>query len=108
MPRSVACRFCGYPSPAKRKTCKPRDPEACDHPRMQLLGDRIVAPKMLMIREIMVNNSCHFITLDQALFVRKGETLRLDGLQPVVERLDGTVARPGASYCTVKWAFKLL
>ncbi|GAA1633464.1 hypothetical protein ACFQY4_16955 [Catellatospora bangladeshensis] len=75
---------------------------------MQLFDERIVAPRDLMISEIMVNNSCYFIELEQALFVRKGETLWLDHLQPVVERRDGTVARPRSTWSTVKWAYKLL
>ncbi|MBV1856611.1 hypothetical protein [Catellatospora tritici] len=81
---------------------------------MQLLGDRIVAPKALMISEIMVNGSCWFITLERALFLRKGETLWLDDVnprglpQPVVERLDGTTVRPKSAFATVKWAYKLL
>lgn len=75
---------------------------------MQLFGDRIVASRSLMISEIMVNNSCYFIELDHTLFVRKGETLWLDDLQPVVERLDGTVVRPSSQLSTVFWAYKLL
>jgi hypothetical protein len=75
---------------------------------MQLLGDRIVAPKALMIREIVVNDSCVLITLDRALFLRAGETLRLDGTQPVVERLDGTTVRPASTSCTVRWTYRLL
>jgi len=31
---------------------------------MQLFGDRIIAPKTLMISEIMINGSCWFITLE--------------------------------------------
>jgi hypothetical protein len=80
----------------------------CDHERMQLFGDRIVAPKALMIREIMVHGSCNLITVDRALFLRRGDTLWLDGTQPVVERLDGTTMRPPRTWCTVKWAHKLL
>lgn len=83
---------------------------------MQLFGDRITAPKTLMISEIMVNGSCWFITLERALFLRKGETLWLDDAQafgvpvpqPVVERLDGTTVRPKSTWATVKWAYKLL
>lgn len=75
---------------------------------MRLFGDRVVAPKLLMIREITVHGTCYLITLHQALFLRKGETIWLEGTQPVVERLDGTRVRPGRSWSTVRWAYKLL
>ncbi|GAA3247759.1 hypothetical protein ACFO1B_38895 [Dactylosporangium siamense] len=75
---------------------------------MQLFGNRITAPKALMIREIMVNDSCVVVTLDRALFLRAGEQLWFEGTQPVVERLDGSRVRPPRTWCTVTWAYKLL
>ena len=75
---------------------------------MQLPGDRIVAPKDLMIQEITLNDSCTVITLDRTLFLRKGETLWLDGIQPVIERLDGTTLRPTHTTATVNRTYKLL
>ncbi|MEU8004484.1 hypothetical protein AB0B66_25280 [Catellatospora sp. NPDC049111] len=75
---------------------------------MQLSGDRIVAPRNLMIREIMVTRSCLTITLEEALFLRQGETLWLDGSEPVVERLDGTTVRPRSGSAAVNRSFRLL
>ncbi|WP_018350267.1 hypothetical protein [Longispora albida] len=75
---------------------------------MQLHGDRITAPKNLMIRDIMVNNSCLLITLDRALFLREGETIQLEDHQPVVERHDGTTLRPSCTSAAVRWSYKLL
>ena len=75
---------------------------------MQLSGERIVAPKNLMVRDIMVDGTCHLITLDRALFLRAGDTLWLEGTTPVVQRRDGAAVRPGHSWCTVHWAYRLL
>ncbi|GHJ50639.1 hypothetical protein Cs7R123_79810 [Catellatospora sp. TT07R-123] len=75
---------------------------------MQLFGDRIVAPRELMIREIIANEGCLTVTLDQALFVRQGETLWLDKSELVVERLDGTTVRPGSASAMVRRSFRLL
>ncbi|MDG6108009.1 hypothetical protein Daura_25655 [Dactylosporangium aurantiacum] len=74
---------------------------------MQLAGDRIVAPRHLLVRDILVDETCYLITLDRALFLWAGDTLRLERTTPVVERRDGTIVRPGYSWCTAKWAYTL-
>ncbi len=59
------------------------------------VGERIVAPRNLMVSEFAFEeNSCCPWTLEQPLFLWRGEALWIDQGDLVVERLDGTVVRP--------------
>lgn len=61
---------------------------------MILSGERVTAPRMLLLNQVDVVRSCAVFALEQPLFLNAGDELWFEDGEVVVQRVSGRLERP--------------
>ncbi|MGX9885427.1 hypothetical protein [Streptomyces sp. NPDC002276] len=75
---------------------------------MRLYGERVTAPRMLLLDHIAFDPGCHVFELAEPLFLDQGDQVWRESDSVVVARVGGTVERPAGGLVTWNRRWRLV
>lgn len=83
-------------------------PRSRHHEGMRLYGERVTAPRMLLLDHIAFDPGCHVFELAEPLFLDQGDQVWRESDSVVVARVGGTVERPAGGLVTWNRRWRLV